>query len=336
MTEGHGDDTYRYGRIRANFSSNVYAHFNHAALYAHLATRLQTVNHYPEPVARRLEAELAAAMGLEERQVVVTNGATEAIYLVAQTMRRSRSAILQPAFAEYADACRLHEHRLAAFYRLEDLPAEAEVAWICNPGNPTGAVLEREALLDVMERRRETLFVLDASYAPYTLKPLVEVAVAAEMPNVVMLHSMTKEYGIPGLRLGYLTACAALAERIGLQRQPWAVNTLAQEAGLFLLRHREDYVLPVEELLEERHRMAAALQQLGVVEVWPSDTHILLCRLRMGNAASLKEYLAERCGLLIRDAGNFEGLDERFFRIAVQSVDEDDALLRGIGEWMSL
>ena len=145
-----------------------------------------------------------------------------------------------------------------------------------------------------------------------------------------------KEYGIPGLRLGYLTACAALAERIGLQRQPWAVNTLAQEAGLFLLRHRGDYVLPVEELLEERQRMAAALQQLGVVEVWPSDTHILLCRLRMGNAASLKEYLAERCGLLIRDAGNFEGLDERFFRIAVQSVDEDDALLRGIGEWMSL
>ena len=112
MTDGHGDDTYRYGNIRANFSSNVYAHFDHTALYAHLATRLPSVSHYPEPVARRLEAELAAAMGLEERQVAVTNGATEAIYLVAQALRRSRSAILQPAFAEYADACRLHEHRL--------------------------------------------------------------------------------------------------------------------------------------------------------------------------------------------------------------------------------
>ena len=153
-------------------------------------------------------------------------------------------------------------------------------------------MLDRKALLDVMERRRETLFVLDASYASYTQEPLVEVAVAAAMPNVVMLHSMTKEYGIPGLRLGYVTACVALTERIGRQRQPWSVNTLAQEVGLFLLRHGEDYVLPVRELMDERRRMTAALQRLGVVEVWPSDSHILLCRLRVGNAASLKGYLA--------------------------------------------
>lgn len=336
MTDGHGDDTYRFGEIGVNFSSNVYAHFDHTALYTHLATRLPAICHYPEPVARRLETELAGVLGLEPGQVVVTNGATEAIYLVAQTLRRSRSAILQPAFAEYADACRLHEHRLQAFYQLEDLPAEAEVAWICNPANPTGAVLERASLLDVVERRRKTLFVLDASYAPYTAEPLLTAAEAAERANVVMLHSMTKEFGVPGLRLGYLTACPALAERIGRQRQPWAVNVLAQEAGLFLLRHRADYVLPLGELMAERRRMAAALERLGAVEVWPSDSHMLLCRLRVGNAASLKAYLAGQCGMLIRDAGNFEGLDERFFRIAVQSEAEDNALLRAIGEWLSL
>ena len=80
--------------------------------------------------------------------------------------------------------------------------------------------------------------------------------------------------------------------------------------------------------------MAEKLEALHMAEVWPGQTHFLLARLRMGKASALKDYLAETHGMLIRDAGNFEGLDGRYFRIAVQQPEENDRLMAAIEEWM--
>ena len=114
---------------------------------------------------------------------------------------------------------------------------------------------------------------------------------------------------------------------------PWSVNGLAGEAGLYLLAHSEDYRLPLEMLLHERKRVGEALQASGICDVLPSDTHILLCRLRSGNAAELKERLIRQHGILIRDASNFEGLDSRYFRIAVQTPAENDELINCLRGW---
>ena len=114
---------------------------------------------------------------------------------------------------------------------------------------------------------------------------------------------------------------------------PWSVNSVAQEAGLWLTAHRKKYLVLLEELIQERRRVAHALESLGVYDALPSDTHILLCRLHQGTAADLKDYLARQHGILIRDASNFEGLDHRYFRIAVQSQAENDELIACIREW---
>lgn len=333
MIDGHGDDGFRYGNIRLDFSSNVYAQFSHQELLSWLAGRLGDIGHYPEPAPRELEAALAAQMGVQPDEVVVTNGATEAIYLTALAMRRSRTAIIVPTFAEYADACRLHEHRVTFIRSLDDIPEGTDMVWMCNPNNPTGTVLPREKLLDCVARHSDTLFVVDASYAPFTFQPLLSSAEACRLPNVVMIHSMTKEFAIPGLRLGYLTACQRLTELIGRGRMPWSVNSVAQEAGLWLTTHREKYLVPLDELIHERRRVALALETQGVCEALPSDTHILLCHLHQGTAAALKDHLARQHGILIRDASNFEGLDHRYFRIAVQSQAENDELIACIREW---
>ena len=117
---------------------------------------------------------------------------------------------------------------------------------------------------------------------------------------------------------------------------PWSVNQVAIDAGYYLLEHPEEFRLPLRELMCERQRVADRLSALGCIEVWPSQTHILLCKLRMGKAAALKEYLAREHGLLIRDASNFEGLDDTFFRIAVQEKRENDMLVRAIEKWICL
>jgi threonine-phosphate decarboxylase len=361
MIEGHGDDAYRYQGIKVNFSSNVYNHFCHEGLFCHLADKLDNVVSYPEPAPTHLEESLALLLGLQKDEVCVTNGATEAIYLIAQTFRRSQSAILMPTFSEYRDACQLHEHKIQIIYNCQLSTVKAAIEreknqtcssssereqartkfnsqlfWLCNPNNPTGSVLDKEQLAQSIEKHTETLFVLDASYAPFTEEPLLTAAEACQYPNVLMLHSMTKKYAIPGLRLGYITAHKNLLAEVRLQRMPWSVNQVAIDAGFYLLAHSDEFRLPLHELMLERQRVAERLTALGCIEVWPSQTHILLCKLRMGRAAALKEYLATEHGLLIRDAGNFVGLDDSFFRIAVQEKTENDSLLHAIEEWLCL
>lgn len=324
----HGDDTYMYKDIRLNFSSNVYNHFYHSHLFCYLSGQMACVASYPEPTPSSLEQELAQQLGVNAADIIVTNGATEAIYLIAQAHRGGHSAILQPTFSEYGEACRLNGHILTNVTSLPD--HTPQLFWLCNPNNPTGLALPKEKLMEQFRHHPDTLFILDQSYAPYYNGELLNAQEAVGLGNVLILHSMTKEYGIPGLRLGYLAGNAERLDSIRQKRMPWSVNNLAIKAGEYLLKHSDDYIIPKEKLVSERERVADALDATGRISTLPSDTHILLCRLHEGTAASLKDILARQHGILIRDASNFTGLDSHYFRIAVQAPEENDELIAGI------
>lgn len=332
MLRGHGDDTYQYEDIKINFSSNVYNHFDHSALFSYMTERMGHVVNYPEPTPATLEKLVADHVGVRPSQVMVTSGATEAIYLIAQTFRGGQSVVMQPTFSEYADACRLHAHKVHSRTTLLgcDEICKASLFWFCNPNNPTGEVIPRGDILDMIDAHPDEVFVIDASYAPFTLKPLPSAKELSVCANVLMLHSMTKEYAIPGLRLGYVTGNENLLDKIRACRMPWSVNQLAQDAGAYLLAHPNDYKLDMSSLMAERERVAEALKMIGGIDVHRSDTHMLLCRTTSCTASWLKEQLAERFGLLIRDASNFEGLDASYFRIAVQTPQENDILIRSV------
>ena len=334
MIEGHGDDLYKYGKkIVSNFSSNVYNRIDHSGLYQRLNERLSTICSYPEPMPYSLESEIARRYSLTPRQVCVTNGATEAIYLIAQVFQGRISAVLGPTFSEYADACRVHRHKVKPFYSLDALPEDAELVWICNPNNPTGEVRNKEDLKALVDSHPDK-FIFDQSYEYFTLKSLLGIKEAASFPNVILLHSMTKQYAIPGLRVGYFTASEGLTDDVRCRRMPWSVNSLAIEAAKYLLEEGDGISADIPQLLAERERLTNLLLATGMLEIWPTDTHYMLIKLRMGKAAALKDFLAVNHGILIRDASNFEGLDERFFRIATQTPEENDKLVKAISEWM--
>ena len=335
MIEGHGDDLYKYGKkIVSNFSSNVYNRIDHSGLYQRLNERLSTICSYPEPMPYSLESEIARRYSLTPRQVCVTNGATEAIYLIAQVFQGRISAVLGPTFSEYADACRVHRHKVKPFYSLDALPEDAELVWICNPNNPTGEVRNKEDLKALVDSHPDKLFIFDQSYEYFTLKSLLGIKEAASFPNVILLHSMTKQYAIPGLRVGYFTASEGLTDDVRCRRMPWSVNSLAIEAAKYLLEEGDGISADIPQLLAERERLTNLLLATGMLEIWPTDTHYMLIKLRMGKAAALKDFLAVNHGILIRDASNFEGVDERFFRIATQTPEENDKLVKAISEWM--
>ena len=354
MLTGHGDDIYKYKDIRINFSSNVYNHFCHDGLYAHLASRMDCIRNYPPPTPSELEKEIASLHNLSPENVIVTNGATEAIYLIAQAFAQASSLILQPTFTEYEDACKQYQKppshpRGSLLYTtdpskwdtlLKELLLSKELPlgglggflfWLCNPNNPTGQVIPKPILESAIASHTNIIFVIDESYAPFTKEPLI--GCRNQFPNVILLHSMTKEFAIPGLRIGYITGPASLLSRIRECRMPWAVNQLAIEAAHYLLAHKSDYLLDLDALMKERERMARELSAIDGITVYPSDTHILLCRIEGTTASELKDFLANNHGILIRDASNFQGLDEHYFRIAVQTFEENTHLLNILKEW---
>ena len=353
MLNGHGDDAFRYGTIRHNFSSNIYGHADLRALQTYLATRLDSIRSYPEPEPRALEALIAQRHGVGEECVMVTSGATEAIYQIGLSSQSllnregdnhpQKAVIAEPTFSEYEDACRMAGHLVEfvpfeadAIYSFVRAGRADATLWLCNPNNPTGAVLPRKEVLRLAAEVR--LLVLDQSYEDYTLEPLLSAKEAVEAGNILQLHSLTKTYCIPGLRVGFVVGAPVLIRELRARQRPWSVNALAVEAAMWLLQHDVQVVPDLSAYLAEAQRLRNELSALPGISVEATQTNFMLCRLepeRGMKAARLKDLLATRHGILIRDASNFHGLTPWHFRVAAQTKEEDDLLIRCLITWQT-
>ena len=336
MIFGHGDDSYRYGdKIKMDFSSNLPGFVDLTELKTYLATRLDVIGAYPEPEARELETMLAEEEGIQPNSVMVTAGATEAIYLIAQLYKGWSSVIPQPTFNEYADACRMHGHLLSYYDNddMEVLPEERRLYWLCNPNNPTGYVMLKSLMNHVIRDQKNYLFVIDQSYEDLTMKDMLKPSEMQDCHNLILIHSMTKRYCIPGLRLGYITASPIIIDRLRQLRQPWTVNALAIEAGKFLIKNHTKVIPDKKGYLAEAARLHEELNNTKGLMLMDTDTNFMLAYLEHGSSTKLKQWLINNYGILIRDASNFHGLDDHCFRVAAQTPEENDALISAIKEF---
>lgn len=321
MIKGHGDDAYKYNNIVSDFSSNICK--NPAACEAVMSLLSQQpalLAHYPEPEAWSLEKMIAEKYGVPPASVIVTNGATDAIYLIAQSFR-VKHIIEETTFSEYHDACQM-------------FPSENNdltCAWFCNPNNPTGTIARTWHLAGLS--KQYSYVVIDQSYEQYIKFKGITHAMAWRRGNVMQIHSMTKTYGVPGLRLGYIVTSFQLAEQLRKKLRPWSVSSLAIEAGKFLIQHDE---LKVSPDLKEAVRLRTRLNKIPNIKVNSSNTNFFLGKVQRGTAATMKKYLAKEHHMLIRDASNFRGLTPQHFRIAAQTPAENDALVAAIREYMNL
>jgi len=335
MIFGHGDDAYKYGdQVKMDFSSNLPAFADTTPLQNYLATRLNVIGRYPEPEAQRLEAMIAYKLGVQANSVMVTAGATEAIYLVAQLYQGWASIIPQPTFNEYADACRMHGHILS-YYDNDDMELlpEKRLYWLCNPNNPTGNVMLKTLMNHVIRDMRNYTFVVDQSYENFTQKEVLKPREMADCHNLILLHSLSKRYCMPGLRIGYITASPIIIDRLRLLRQPWTVNALAIEAGKYVLENHFSPVADMKAYLEEAARLHDELNATKGLMLMDSDTNFMLAYIEHGTAAQLKRWLLANYGILIRDASNFHGLDNRCFRVSAQTPRENNVLIAALREY---
>lgn len=348
MIEGHGDDIYAYGgAVRHNFSSNILSGVNHGALAEHLSGCIAAgIGSYPEPQPGLLERMMAQRLSVSPENVMVTNGATEAIYLIAHAYAGAESYIVVPAFSEYEDACALYSHKLAFIDRhcftdcfsagkgeSAATGKRPECVWLCNPNNPAGYVTDVNLLRDVIACNQDTLFVIDQAYADYTSRPVLDAEEVARAANVILFGSFTKRFSVPGLRVGYAVGGGGVLSRVKSFRMPWSVSGVAIEGAKYLLEHSDEYRIDCESLHAEAMRLTEGLRDMGI-GVDETDCNFVLCHLPHGTARELKEWLVAKYGILIRDASNFRGLTDGYFRVAAQSEEENDLLISALKEWI--
>lgn len=337
MIDGHGDDLFRFnGKVKINFSTNIPQNINHNALLRHLHSCGAIFSNYPEPEPRSVEKHLGELYSISPANIIVTNGATEAIYLLAHMYMGAKSAIIVPTFREYQDAAKAFHHQIIYLNSLDEIEnSGARLVWLCNPNNPSGQVFKRTALLAEIDCNPDKIFIIDQAYARYSVKDVLSDEDVLSRENVVVLSSLTKQFMIPGLRIGYAIGPEKIIRAMRSLRMPWSVNSIAIEAAHYLLEHQQDYEIDKMALHSESLRLSDALRECGIL-VPPTDCNFLLGELPDGRASDLKVWLMNTYGILIRDASNFESLTARYFRIAAQSREENDELIKSIREWTSL
>jgi len=329
----HGNDAYRYGGdIKADFSTNTWYLGVDTGLLNLLKEEIDCIANYPELHSETLTEQLADFHHIATDQLLVCNGTAEAIFFIAQVFQNRNSRIITPTFSEYEHACQNYNHHISfcgAGFISESMNTPEGLMWICNPNNPTGQVFSKELLHKIINNNPQTLFVIDEAYVDFCMEDISLVSSIGKYKNLLILKSMTKNFCLPGLRLGYIMGHQSIIKQLSACRPPWAVNSLALKAGEFALSHL---------LLSEEDKMAylalsrqfrMELESIPSIEVFASSTGFFLVKTPM-RAADLKQLLVEEYGLLIRDASNFRSLSEYHIRLATLTRDKNDQLLSAL------
>ncbi|HET6421245.1 MAG TPA: threonine-phosphate decarboxylase CobD [Geobacteraceae bacterium] len=304
------------------------------------------VLHYPDSYCAELREALARYHNVDSARVMVANGSTELIYLVPRLTGGVRGLVVAPAFSEYAKA--LSSAGMEVDYLILDaedgfcfpleeferkLAAGYDVVFICNPGNPSGALVPLSVIETILDlcRAADALPVLDEAFMDFCEEGSGKYLVT-EGGRGMVLRSMTKFFAVPGLRIGYAMASPDIVRRLESFRGPWSVNTPAQVAGVVSLGN-SGYIRRTLQYVEtEKAILAAGLAGIGSLLPFPSAANYLLVKTAGANgAAELREKLMKRL-ILIRDCSNFRGLDGRFFRVAVRKGEENARLVEALRE----
>jgi histidinol-phosphate/aromatic aminotransferase/cobyric acid decarboxylase-like protein/adenosyl cobinamide kinase/adenosyl cobinamide phosphate guanylyltransferase len=299
-----------------------------AALRAALAGGAST---YPDD--RAAVAAVASRHGRDPADVLVLNGAAEGFWLLAEALDPHRAVVLGPAFTEGATALRARgaephlvprDARDGFALHPETVPDDADLVLVANPCNPTGALHPADAVLRLARPGRT--IIVDEAFMDLVPGEPESLAFRGRLPGVVILRSLTKSLGIPGLRVGYLLGDPELVERLAARRQPWAVNALALAALRAWAQRERPTAALAEQIAVERTALTAALEGLPGVTVHPGAANFLLVRVPEGERVRAA-LAAER--IAVRPTTDL-GLDADHLRVAVRDRSANQRLVAAL------
>ncbi|MER7927795.1 MULTISPECIES: aminotransferase class I/II-fold pyridoxal phosphate-dependent enzyme [unclassified Streptomyces] len=323
-------------------------YFPTPAMFDEMAARLREIITYYPSSADTITAELCNLLQLPPQCVAMGNGSTELITWIDHLMVRESLAIPVPTFGRWTDQPMETGKRVDMFPLQEsngfalDLSQYAEfirkrntkVAVICNPNNPDGGFLHKQALVQFMDAMADLdLIVIDESFLEFAdaeVEPSV-VQEAMIRPNVVVLRSLGKNFGLHGIRFGYLVANPALAGRIRSMLPKWNLNAFAEHVVFILKEHGAEYAQSLQQVRRDRLDMASHLSALPGLTVYPSQGNFLFVRLPVGAEGTVvRDRMLTEHRILVRECGNKIGSSSRFLRLVVRPQTDVRRLVSGM------
>ncbi|MGV9991824.1 pyridoxal phosphate-dependent aminotransferase [Streptomyces sp. NPDC003374] len=311
-------------------------YFPTPAMFEDMAARLRDIITYYPSSADTITAELCELLQLPQQCVAMGNGSTELITWIDHLLVRESLAVPVPTFGRWTDQPMETGKRVDMFPLQEangfalDLgqygafirKRGTKVAVICNPNNPDGGFLPRHAVVQFMDAMADLdLVVIDESFLEFAdaeAEPSV-VQEAMLRPNVVVLRSLGKNFGLHGIRFGYLVANPALAGRIRSMLPKWNLNSFAEHVVFMLKEHGAEYQQSLQQVRRDRLEMAGHLSALPGLTVYPSQGNFLFVRLPVGAEGTVvRDRLLTEHRILVRECGNKIGSSSRFLRLVVR------------------
>jgi histidinol-phosphate aminotransferase len=299
------------------------------------------IERYPDSHSTKLTNRLAERLCIPAENILVGSGTTEIIRLIALVYFRQNDPvlILEPTYGEYEVACRITGARTIKYRALAeddfipDIDNIVEIirerrpraVFICNPNNPTGKYLSQAKIEKILKAAGDTLLILDEAYVSFAGNRWNSTELIGK-GNIIVLRSMTKDYGLPGLRIGYAVAQHKIIENLRVALPPWNSNVIAQEAGIAVLKEDEYLVESLRKIQEAKKFLSASLQGLGF-SVISSDAHYFL--VKVGNAPECRQALL-KYGIMVRDCTSF-GLAE-YIRVSTRTMPECEIFINAMSK----
>lgn len=336
------------GQELVDFCIPCNPYFPTPAMFAVMAVRLRDIlTYYPSP-AETITAELADVLGLQPQTMAMGNGSTELITWIDHLLVKESLAVPIPTFGRWTDQP-METGKRVDMFQLPEMSGFAldpnafvnfvrsrgsRVAVICNPNNPDGGLLPRQALIGIMDALADLdLIVIDESFLEFAdaeaYPSVVDEAVLR--PNVIVLRSLGKNFGLHGVRFGYLVANPSLAVKIRSRLPKWNLNSFAEVIVFMLKRYRQEYVESLRMLSRDRQQMTTQLAGLPGMTVYPSQGNFVFVKLPAGTDGGwVRDQLLSQHGVLVRECGNKLGSSSQFMRLVVRSQPDVQRLLTGL------
>ena len=305
---------------------------------------------YPDTECTALRESLEARLGVSADNILVGNGSTELIHLTARAYLNAndRAIIFAPTFGEFEAACDMQGGEVVNIKANEsngfawDIGCAAEIiskqapalVFLCNPNNPTGHYLSEDDVRRVAASvPKDSLLLVDEAYLPFVDLPFVDSCWDSlpllQLGNVALLRSMTKDYALTALRLGYMLAPLDIVKRVKAQQHSWSVNAPAQKAGIAALAAPQHVIDGREAVSVAKRYLTRELDSMKLR--WsPAAANFVL--VRVGDAGAMRRALLERYHMSVRDCASF-GLPEHI-RIGIRTLDDCKRLVAAMREIM--
>lgn len=322
-----------------DFSSNINPLGYHPGVKKYLKKQMKTMSVYPDSESAELRKNLNWYTKVSDNQIVVGNGATEIIYNFCQAFLNKKTPVLIPipTFSEYEVASKLHGSKVF-FFKTMNLNNDLDVfikkiptkgcIFICNPNNPTGILVSKINMQKIIiaSLKRSTFVFVDECFIELADSTQSVLSYIKKYQNLFVLRSLTKSFGLAGLRIGYGISNKKIIRILNNIKIPWNVSGIAQKAASAALCYY-NYLDETTKIISlEKSFLVEAISKIDGFSCLPTDTNFILIKTKIKSDILQKKLLKKK--ILIRDCQSFRGLNNHYIRIAVKSHKDNIKLIK--------